>query len=190
MTIDGRMLRNCLGRFATGVTVVTYEADGEVHGLTVNAFTAVSLEPSLVLVSLDRRSRACGKLEDRPFAVNILAAGQHELALHFAGRPQRDLVVGWGDAIPGRPPRLAGCAAYFDCRPWRCYDGGDHVLFLGEVETVDVNEDSEPLIFYGGRFRSVGGFAEALLQPTFVGDPGWLGEAHQFNLPSCCARHS
>ena len=94
MAIDPRELRRCLGHFATGVTVITCGVqDGAPHGATVNAFTAVSLEPPLVLVSLDRRSKLCSLLEaDRPFTVNVLEAAQKELALHFAGRPNQDVV--------------------------------------------------------------------------------------------------
>ena len=72
--LDARELRRCLGRFATGVTVVSYLADGELRGATVNAFTAVSLDPPLVLVSVARTARSCGWLERGPFAVNILRA--------------------------------------------------------------------------------------------------------------------
>src|SRR3954465_7893460 len=88
MAIHPRELRQCLGHFTTGVTVITCAgADGAPHGATVNAFTAVSLEPPLVLVSLDRRSRLCALLEAAPFTVNVLEASQKDLALHFAGRP-------------------------------------------------------------------------------------------------------
>jgi flavin reductase (DIM6/NTAB) family NADH-FMN oxidoreductase RutF len=185
MEIDSRVLRNCLGRFATGVTVVTYELGDERHGLTVNAFTAVSLDPPLVLVSLDRRhSRASRNLEGRSFVVNVLEVGQRDLAMHFAGRPQNRLSVAWGTARNGRPPRLSGCAAHFDCRPWRSYDGGDHVLFLGEVEGMDLVDGAEPLIFYNGSFRSVGGFPAELLHPVFVPDPGWwLHDPHLYQTP-------
>ncbi|GAA0673053.1 hypothetical protein GCM10009535_60620 [Streptomyces thermocarboxydovorans] len=86
--MNQRLLRNAFGRFATGVTVVTCAtSDGGRHGATVNAFTAVSLEPALCQVTLTRRSRACRYLEDAPFAVNILAADQADTALHFASRP-------------------------------------------------------------------------------------------------------
>lgn len=180
MTIDGRTLRTALGHFATGVTVVTYEATGDRFGVTVNAFTAVSLEPPLILVSLDRRSRAAEFLADRPFVVNILSASQCELALNFAGQTQPDLRVGWADA-PGAP-RFADSSAYLDCTPWQSYDGGDHVLVLGEVQELDLS-GGDPLLFYGGRFRSVGGFPDAVLEPTFVPDPGWFGETRQFLFP-------
>lgn len=156
-----RRLRICLGHFATGVTVVSCDADDGPHGATVNAFMAVSLNPPLVQVSLDRRSTACAYLAERPFVVNVLAGDQHMLALHFAGQPQA-VAVGWrGDyAIPA----LEGCIAYVSCLPWRTYDGGDHLLVLGEVQHCEFHAGS-PLIFYRGKFRDMG--------PAFEGTP-WI----------------
>ncbi|MQA86743.1 MAG: flavin reductase [Streptosporangiales bacterium] len=153
MGIDARELRNCLGRFATGVTVVACRTDDGIHGVTVNAFSAVSLDPPLVLVSVDRRSRACRHLEDTPFAVNVLPETGQDLALHFAGRPQRDLDVDWDDEGPA--PRLAGCVAFFACSPWARYDGGDHVIYLGKIEEF-AGGNGDPLVFHGGRFRGLG----------------------------------
>lgn len=155
MSIDTRELRNCLGRFATGVTVVTCETPEGRHGITVNAFSAVSLDPPLVLVSIDRRSRASAFLERTPFAVNVLALDDHEHAMHFAGRPKDGLSVRWVDGSIA--PRLDGAVAYFACTPWASYDGGDHVLFLGRVEEFDY-ADGEPLLFHGGQFRQLGEF--------------------------------
>ncbi|PXY22600.1 flavin reductase family protein [Prauserella muralis] len=153
MTLDQRDLRDAFGRFATGVTVVTCRTDdGEPHGATVNAFTAVSLEPALCQVTLTRASKACRYLERAPFAVNVLAAGQQDLAWHFAGRP-RTPGPRW---LPGpTAPVLAGNAATLSCRPWRTYDGGDHVLVLGEVTHLDLTDD-DPLLFFAGRFRTLG----------------------------------
>ena len=143
-----RELRDCLGHFATGVTVVTCEVDGEKHGATVNSFTAVSLNPPLVLVSLDRRSKACQRLENRPFVVNVLKDDQSDVALHFAGIPAATLVA-WNGT------KLRDALAHIVCAPWRSYDGGDHVLYLGEVEEIEVHR-GEPLVFYRGAFREVG----------------------------------
>ncbi|NKQ54495.1 flavin reductase family protein [Amycolatopsis sp. K13G38] len=153
MTLDQRELRNGFGRFATGVTVVTCRNDdGDPHGATVNAFTAVSLEPALCQVTLTRRSKACGYLPGKPFAVNVLAAGQLDAAWHFAGKPQEP-APGW--AVGPTAPVLEGNAATISCRPWRTYDGGDHLIVLGEVVALDVT-DAEPLLFYAGGFRELG----------------------------------
>ncbi|GAB2743274.1 flavin reductase family protein [Salinifilum aidingensis] len=153
MHLDPRELRNCLGHFTSGVTVVSCEADGSPHGATVNAFSAVSLDPPLVLVSLDRRSKACGYLENRPFAVNVLREEQDAVALHFAGKPA-DEPVEWVRPADSAP-YLRESLARISCRPWRCYDGGDHVIHLGEVETFECT-GGDPLVFYLGAFRHLG----------------------------------
>lgn len=155
MTIDPRELRTCLGHFATGVTVVTCEADGAPHGATVNSFTAVSLDPPLVLVSLHRDSRAARLLEGRPFTVNVLAEEQAALARHFAGRGGAG-TPRWIPSPAGLAPRLAGSLATVSCTPWAAYDGGDHLLFLGRVEEFAVRRDGRPLVFYRGEFPRLG----------------------------------
>jgi flavin reductase (DIM6/NTAB) family NADH-FMN oxidoreductase RutF len=148
--MDSRQLRNAFGRFATGVTVVTCSNDdGDPHGATVNAFTAVSLEPALAQVTLGRSSKACQYLAGKPFAINVLAADQLDVAWHFAGRPAAD-PPRWVD---GRTtPLLEGTATTISCRPWRTYDGGDHLIVIGEVEQVEIT-DRDPLLFHGGQFR-------------------------------------
>ena len=152
---ERRELRRCLGQFATGVTVVGCWAGNVRHGATVNAFTAVSLDPPLVLVALDRRSKASAYLEGRPFSVTVLAAHAHEVALHFSGRAQKCPDLEWVDA--GAAPRVAGGVAALVCSPWASYDGGDHILYLGEVQEFSYQADTDPLIFHSGLFRSVGG---------------------------------
>lgn len=149
-------LRCCLGRFVTGVTVVTFEVDGHRHGITVNAFTSVSLEPPLVLVSVARTARSHGALRGRPFCVNVLGAEQEHIARAFAGGdggvPPR-----WHPAAD--PPRLEGVLAHLSCRPWREYDGGDHTLFLGEV-TGYAYRDGDALAYANSRFTT-------MAEPTF-----------------------
>jgi flavin reductase (DIM6/NTAB) family NADH-FMN oxidoreductase RutF len=152
-SIDPRELRNTFGRFATGVTVVTCRAkDGTPHGATVNAFTAVSLEPPLAQVTLTRSSRAAQYLEDAPFTINILAQDQLDAAWHFAGRPL-PRPPEW--QLDGDVPVLVGNAATLECLPWKMYDGGDHVIVVGEVRKLEITE-REPLLFFGGKFRELG----------------------------------
>ncbi|MFC4002729.1 flavin reductase family protein [Prauserella oleivorans] len=153
MTLDQRVLRDGFGRFATGVTVVSCtNPDGQPHGATVNAFTAVSLDPALCQVTLTRKSKAGGYLDGAPFAVNVLAAEQQHIAWHFAGRPQEPGPK-WTDGPTA--PVLIGNAATISCRPWRTYDGGDHLIVLGEVVDIEFT-DAEPLLFFAGRFRELG----------------------------------
>ncbi|MQA10518.1 MAG: flavin reductase [Pseudonocardiaceae bacterium] len=152
--METRTLRNCLGHFTTGVTVITCMAEGEPHGATVNSFTAVSLDPALVLVSLDRRTKACRHLEDVPFTVHVLRERQDDLALHFAGKPA-DQPIDWVPGTGGLAPRLPDPLTYLACTPWRSYDGGDHVLFLGEIQEYECYQ-GDPLVFYLGKFRRLG----------------------------------
>lgn len=169
--LDERALRNVLGQFATGVTVVTCLVDGVPHGATVNAFTAVSLDPPLVLVALGRRSITCQNLDGVPFTVNVLRREQDDVARHFAGRAPSTSM----DWLPTEVPRLAGTLAYLTCAPWRSYPGGDHVLFLGRV-TEFAHEDGEPLVFFRGGFRRIGEPYEAApwLDSLDSPDAGWI----------------
>ncbi|MGF9660400.1 flavin reductase family protein [Arthrobacter crystallopoietes] len=152
-TIDPRELRNTFGQFATGVTVVTCRsADGTPHGATVNAFTAVSLDPPLAQVTLTRSSKAAQYLEDAPFAINILSQGQLDVAWHFAGKALPEEPA-W--TLDGEVPVLLENKATLECRPWRIYDGGDHIIVIGEVHKLEVTE-RDPLLFFGGKFREIG----------------------------------
>lgn len=146
-------LRDCLGHFATGVTVVTVGDPNTVHGATVNAFVSVSLDPALVMVSLNRRSQLCERLKGATFGINILAANQQDLGLHFAGaKNRRDMSVEWADFALA--PRLRGCLGFLACSPWAMYEGGDHLLYVGEVRHFD-HREGEPLVFHGGAFRDL-----------------------------------
>jgi flavin reductase (DIM6/NTAB) family NADH-FMN oxidoreductase RutF len=150
--LEQRAIRTAFGRFATGVTVVTCARDdGVPHGATVNAFTAVSLEPALCQVTVTRESKACGYLAGNSFAVNVLAADQQDVAWHFAGRAQA-AEPRWADGPTA--PVILGSATTISCRPWRTYDGGDHLIVVGEVADLQVT-DAEPLLFFGGRFREL-----------------------------------
>lgn len=153
--MDPRAFRECLGHFVTGVTVVTCDGDGSPHGATVNAFNSVSLDPPLVLVALDRRSRIGKYIENgAAFTVNMLEQPQGDLALHFAGR-RRSEDPEWERPYPELAPQLAGSLATLSCTSWADYDGGDHVLFLGQVQHFSCRR-GEPLVFYRGAFRHLG----------------------------------
>lgn len=142
--------RGSLGRFATGVAIVTFDGTSKRHGLTVNSFTSVSMDPPLVLVSIARSARAHDELVNRAFTVNILGAEQQELATHFAGRPSREPVWVEGSVAP----RLSRVLSYFECKPWAAYDGGDHTLFLGEV--IDFNyRTGDALAYASGNFTTI-----------------------------------
>lgn len=151
--VDPRELRNAFGQFATGVTVVTCRSDdGVPHGATVNAFTAVSLDPPLAQVTLTRTSRAAQYLHGGPFAINILSQDQLDVAWHFAGKPL-PYEPAW--SLDGSVPVLLENKATLECTPWRIYDGGDHIIVIGEVQKLEVTH-REPLLFFGGKFRDIG----------------------------------
>jgi flavin reductase (DIM6/NTAB) family NADH-FMN oxidoreductase RutF len=179
MQLTSREIRDGFGRFATGVTVVTCaKEDGVPHGATVNAFTAVSLEPALCQVALTRQSKACRYLEGSPFAVNVLSAAQLDAAWHFAGRPQSPEPE-WAEGPTA--PVLVGNAATISCRPWRTYDGGDHLIVIGEVTDLEVGVD-EPLLFFGGRFRELAAPATGVHWAGSLDSPevGWFDASTAF----------
>jgi len=152
--LDRRDFRRALGQFATGVTVVTARtSDGRKVGVTVNSFSSVSLEPPLVLWSLSRQAPSFADFTHAThFAVNVLAGNQHHLSRQFS-TPLPDKFSGVEFAEgPAGVPLLSGVNAHFVCRNVRQYDGGDHVIFLGEVEDYKYS-DGEPLVFHSGRYR-------------------------------------
>lgn len=138
--------RGSLGRFATGVAVVTFEGPDGPKGITINSFTSVSMDPALVLVSIAKTAKSHEQLSERAFAVNILGAEQQALALHYAGKPNRE--PQWVDGKWA--PRLAGALSHFECKPWAAYDGGDHTLFIGEVQEFGYR-DGDALGFVSGQ---------------------------------------
>ncbi|HJT00480.1 MAG TPA: styrene monooxygenase/indole monooxygenase family protein [Terriglobales bacterium] len=152
--LDRRDFRRALGQFATGVTVVTARTtDGRKVGVTVNSFSSVSLDPPLVSWSLSRQAPSFSDFTHAThFAVNVLAANQHHLSRQFSTPvPDKFSGVEFVEG-PAGVPLLSGVNAHFVCRNVRQYDGGDHVIFLGEVEDYKYS-DGEPLVFHSGRYR-------------------------------------
>jgi flavin reductase (DIM6/NTAB) family NADH-FMN oxidoreductase RutF len=148
-------LRRTLGMFATGVTVITTRSAEQVHGMTANAFMSVSLEPPLVLISVDRRTKMCGMLhEGSRYGVSVLCEAQSALSDRFAGRRGEDLPEPRFDLV-SETPLVEGALAHFVARIERSYWGGDHSLFLGRVEYARANAGT-PLLFHGGRYERLG----------------------------------
>ncbi len=144
--------RGSLGRFATGVAVVTFIGpEGERRGITINSFTSISMDPALVLASIGRTARSHDALQGANFTINILGAEQQALASEFAGRPGSATPV-WIDGEFA--PRLGGTISWFECTPWADYDGGDHTIFLGEVRNFDYSR-GDALGFVGGQFTVI-----------------------------------
>ena len=149
--------RNTIGLFATGVTVIVVAQDGEVRGMTANAVTSVSLEPTQLLFCPAKEARISGFFEvGSPFTVNILAAGQEGVSDHFAGadtEPEHEFVE-WPEA--GDVPRIAGSLASVACEVRQMHDGGDHWIVVGEVKAMHRDDETgDPLLFYAGGYRKL-----------------------------------
>jgi len=157
-SLTPELFRRAMGNFATGVTVITVEREpGQVHGMTANSFTSVSLDPLLVLICVDQNARLHSFLKaQRRFGVSILKSSQEALSEHFAKGEQgseADARLGihflWTDS---GIPLLDGALVRLACNVLAEHRAGDHTIFLGEVETIDVFE-GEPLLFYRGQYR-------------------------------------
>jgi flavin reductase (DIM6/NTAB) family NADH-FMN oxidoreductase RutF len=146
-----REFRDALARFATGVTVVTALDDGKPHGMTANAFASVSLEPPLVLVSLDNRSHMHRILPvARRYGISVLAEDQQALSDHFAGRTTEDARIRF--ISRGGTVLLGGAVAYFAVEVVDIHPAGDHTLYVGAVEYFECRED-KPLLFFAGKYQ-------------------------------------
>lgn len=161
MTIDRKAFRDSLGCFVTGVTVVTTTgADGEHVGLTVNSFNSVSLEPPMVLFSLDRGAQSLPIFESSGhFAVSVLSDAHEALSNRFARR-NADKWDGVFCRVGTNGCRLLdGAMATFECTTYAQYDGGDHVIFVGTVVAMNVDQGAKPLVYYRGAYNSLSAVA-------------------------------
>jgi flavin reductase (DIM6/NTAB) family NADH-FMN oxidoreductase RutF len=156
--------RTALGRFATGITIMSTLQSGVAHAMTASAFTSVSLDPPLVLVCVDKGVRMHDAvLECGYWAVSVLADSDRELAERFA-RSGRNLLSQFdGVATAAGPktgcPLIEGALSWLECRTWATYDGGDHTIVVGEVISLSTNEAADPgaLIYYAGQYRELEG---------------------------------
>lgn len=171
--IDQRLFRNTLGSFATGVTIITTELDGEVHGMTANAFMSVSLEPPLIVVSIDHRARLHGalKLGDR-YGVSLLAENQRALSQHFGGRPDPNVRARF--CRLDDTPLIDQAVAYIIARVVDIHPAGDHTLFIGEVDQLEYT-DRRPLLFHRGRYRQLDLFTFDDAEDDEYAHATWLG---------------
>jgi flavin reductase (DIM6/NTAB) family NADH-FMN oxidoreductase RutF len=148
--ISAREFRNTLGRFASGVTVITTCHGDHTHGMTANAFLSVSLDPPLVLVSLDNRSRMHRLLSaSLRYGVSVLAQDQEALSNHFAGRVVEGLNVPL--VTVHDMPMLDGAVAHIIAGVVDVHPAGDHTLYIGQIEHLDWRDD-KPLLFYAGKY--------------------------------------
>jgi flavin reductase (DIM6/NTAB) family NADH-FMN oxidoreductase RutF len=161
MIIDPLEFRQAMGHFATGVTIITLDLQGEVHGMTANAFASVSLDPLLVLVCVDHTARTHAHLHDKKrFGVNILCESQRAISEYYA-RPARthehaeEEAAARFDRTPKGTPILHDALVYLECRLETAQNAGDHTIFIAEVEDVVVRQ-GEPLLFFRGKYRKIG----------------------------------
>ena len=150
--MDDRLFRDAMGKFATGVTVLTTENEGVPHGMTANGFMSVSLDPKLVVISIGHKAKFLEKVQaSGKFAVNILADDQEHYSRHFAGRPGEEPVV--FNQLEGLPV-LDGVVAQIACQVVSTHVEGDHTLFIGQVLDLQLT-DKEPLLFFSGQYRQL-----------------------------------
>jgi len=150
-----------MGCFATGVTIITVDLEGVVHGMTANAFASVSLDPPLVLVCVDRKASTHAHLHAKKrFGINVLGEDQRAISAYYA-RAERDHEHAETEAgarfdrTRHGTPMLHGALAFLECRLHTAQVAGDHTIFIAEVEDVLVRE-GEPLLFFRGKYRKVG----------------------------------
>lgn len=151
--VDPQQFRAVMGRFATGVTVVTARGPEGPVGMTANAITSLSLDPLLLIVCFDRTARTLGVVEETGvFGVNILAAGQTALAQLFASKaPEAEKFAGVPHDLHGGLPVLRGAHAWIGCRLEQLVPGGDHVIGIGAVTDAELG-GGDPLVWHGGAY--------------------------------------
>jgi flavin reductase (DIM6/NTAB) family NADH-FMN oxidoreductase RutF len=151
--IDPALFRRVMSTFATGITVITTEVNGEVRGMTANAFMSGSLEPPLCIISVAKRARTHGMLLDAGFfGVSILAQGQEKLCVHFSGKPYADLEPVF-DYV-GRTPLVPGASATLAADIVARHDCGDHTVFIGRITHMKPGI-AAPLVLHGGRYAAL-----------------------------------
>ena len=157
MSFDSREFRDALGRFATGVCVITaYAQNGSPFGMTVNSFASLSLDPPLVLWSIQNNSECLAEFESaESFAVNVLDASQESLSNRYAEKG--DHVLDVADYRKGEAglPLIDGSVTAFECQKEQILDGGDHKIIIGRVVAMCDASSGNPLLFYCGKYRSL-----------------------------------
>jgi flavin reductase (DIM6/NTAB) family NADH-FMN oxidoreductase RutF len=157
---SGVDFRNALGVFATGVTVITTQGVEHPFGMTANAFSSVSLDPPLVLVCVISGTTGAESIErNGVFAVNILGAEHEPISRYFSSKdrprgPDAFKEIPHFFGVTGAPI-LEGAAGYLDCQVHGAHEAGDHIIFIGEVMALGFESEVDPLLYHGGRYRSV-----------------------------------
>ena len=159
MSFDPREFRNALGQFATGVCVITANPEGdEPFGMTVNSFASVSLDPPLILWSLQNDSEMFEAFErSKHFAVNVLCADQQDLSNKYAKKGDHRLDAEHFELSPRGIPVMPACQVSFECEMEARHPGGDHVILVGRVLAFESRDKGAPLLFCAGAYRELAG---------------------------------
>jgi flavin reductase (DIM6/NTAB) family NADH-FMN oxidoreductase RutF len=158
MSLSAAEFRRAMGSFATGVTIITVDLDGKVHGMTANAFASVSLDPPLVLVCVDQSAHTHAHLHSKKrFGVNVLAEGQRAISEYYALplEEQVDEPAAHFDRTKHGTPVLHGALTYLECQLQSAHDAGDHTIFIAEVEDFVVRRGN-PLLYFRSKYHKIG----------------------------------
>jgi flavin reductase (DIM6/NTAB) family NADH-FMN oxidoreductase RutF len=161
MSVTQAEFRKAMGCFATGVTIITLDLEGEVQGMTANAFASVSLDPPLLLVCVDQKARTHAHLHARQrFGINILAENQRPISEYYArsapthNHAEKDAGAHFDRTAHGTPV-LRGALAYLECKLRSAHAAGDHTVFIAEVEAAQVHP-GKPLLYFRGKYHEMG----------------------------------
>jgi len=151
--MEDRLFRDAMGRFATGITIVTMDDEGKDRGMTVNAFMSISLEPKLIAISIDHTASMYDKLmKADTFGVSVLKDNQQDYSMIFARQKEADGPIPF-EYLDGVPV-IENSLAALSCKVYKKVEAGDHTIILGEVTELKI-ESGEPVIFYGGKYRNL-----------------------------------
>jgi len=151
--MDERLFRDAMGKFATGITIVTMNDNGRYIGMTVNAFMSISLNPKLIAVSIDEVAAMYNKLKETDtFGVSILSEEQKDLSMIFARQIEKDREIEYVEQ--DQVPVLKNSLATLSCKVNQKVKAGDHLIIIAEVTDIDVHE-GRPLLYHGGKYRTI-----------------------------------
>ncbi|WP_250514642.1 flavin reductase family protein [Caballeronia sp. INDeC2] len=160
MDIDAKLYRSVMGLFATGVTVISYVVEGKPVSMTANAFMSVSMEPPLVLISVRKQSRFNEAMKTGTcYGVSFLAESQQAISAHFGGRRDEKLNVPY--LWRRETPLIDGSLAQIVARTTAIHEAGDHLLYVGHIEHLQLGEQRKPLVFFSGKYKQVEAHAPA-----------------------------
>ena len=152
MAITDETFKELMKRFASGITLITFENEGKLSGLTVSSFCSLSMNPPLILICIDKKIPSHDSLQNSAsFGVNICTSEQGKLAWDFANSniDKNELILSLNHRITDdKVPLLNDCLASMECTLKETYEGGDHTIFVGQIESGDFSEESDPLVYY------------------------------------------